>query len=135
MATIVSLSETPDAVAVIATLARNREQVITAIQSVRNQQTTRTVAIVCVVNGRDAGELVDQPGVTTVVAGVNLGFGGAAVLEHNAELATRIGQLGAQLEALDERLRDVDEDRARIAAELTAAHGNIRKRMPHPRRG
>ena len=83
MVTVVSLSESPEVVAVIATLARDRERVIAAIRSVREQVTTRTVAILCIVNARDAAELADEPGVTTIVAGVNLGFGGAAVFARS----------------------------------------------------
>ena len=83
MATVVSLSESPEVVAVIPTLARNSERVLAAIESVRRQKTKRTIAIVCVINGRDAGKLADTSGVTNLVAGINLGFGGAAVFARS----------------------------------------------------
>lgn len=75
---IVNIDESPDVVAVVVTLGTKTARLIKCIETINEQQTSLKIAIICVINNAIFDmNIFDKYKVTTVVAGVNLGFAGA----------------------------------------------------------
>lgn len=82
---LVDLDDRPDVVAVIPTLARDIPRLQRCLDAVRASETTRRLAILCIVNAPTLDDApleraaLDRDGVTVEVAGLNLGWAGGLV--------------------------------------------------------
>lgn len=75
---IVNINESPDVVAVVVTLGTKTARLLKCIETINKQETNLKIAVFCVVNNAIFDmNIFDKYKVTTVVAGVNLGFAGA----------------------------------------------------------